>query len=495
MIDPTVVAAAAKAAAARIASKIPEWLKKIFTDKEIARSNRATEKETERHHTTTEKETERHHTTTEELLSKEQGRKHMATLDKKRKDAILELGNENIQIRIQGVESLIEVAMSYADSTELNLNIEERGEKINDILQYLCQYIQTPPTPDINKIDDSPVRKKIFEKISNRLRLAIDNESNSVPPENPWSFIQCDFSNSTINYPLDDISLINAKFLNVDFKDGASFNGSSFYGTSIFNKAKFYCNAQFSGSNFYGPVTFIDSEFKTTKPDNISCYAAFSAQFHSDACFKNSTFECRAIFRKSHFHETADFTIAKFNDSSDFNWVTFEKFANFSGTEFKNDNTDFSNAKFNSLDTRAHFQGTKFGNDEGSAAVFRETDFKIAPYFDGASITGSGIFTANIHEIPEKIKNKKVDCAFKFMYLDYRGEHKFDFYELGSYKYVPGKATIVLKDGQSITHEIPAGSRLFDPTSWNERTYMYTCVSDFAKPLENSDTEEENPTE
>lgn len=165
MIDPTVVAAAAKAAAARIASKIPEWLKKIFTDKEIARSNRATEKETERHHTTTEKETERHHTTTEELLSKEQGRKHMATLDKKRKDAILELGNENIQIRIQGVESLIEVAMSYADSTELNLNIEERGEKINDILQYLCQYIQTPPTPDINKIDDSPVRKKSLRRL------------------------------------------------------------------------------------------------------------------------------------------------------------------------------------------------------------------------------------------------------------------------------------------------------------------------------------------
>ena len=76
------------------------------------------------------------------------------------------------------------------------------------------------------------------------------------------------------------------------------------------------------------------------------------------------------------------------------------------------------------------------------------------------------------------------------MYLDYRGEHKFDFYELGSYKYVPGEATIVFEDGQSITREIPAGSRLFDPTSLDERTYKYTCVSDFAKPLENSDIEE-----
>lgn len=160
MIDLTFVATAVE-----IASKFWERATKFFTDKEIARNNRATEKETERHHTTTEKETERHHTTTEKLRSKEQERKHMATLDKKRKDAILELGNENIQIRIHGVESLIEVAMSYADSTELNLNIEERGEKINDILQYLCQYIQTPSNPDISKIDDSPVRKKSLRRL------------------------------------------------------------------------------------------------------------------------------------------------------------------------------------------------------------------------------------------------------------------------------------------------------------------------------------------
>ncbi|OFM23920.1 hypothetical protein [Rothia sp. HMSC069D01] len=35
MIDPTVVAAAAKAAAARIASKIPEWLKKSSPTKKL----------------------------------------------------------------------------------------------------------------------------------------------------------------------------------------------------------------------------------------------------------------------------------------------------------------------------------------------------------------------------------------------------------------------------------------------------------------------------
>lgn len=486
MIDLTFVATAVE-----IASKFWERATKFFTDKEIARNNRATEKETERHHTTTEKETERHHTTTEKLRSKEQERKHMATLDKKRKDAILELGNENIQIRIHGVESLIEVAMSYADSTELNLNIEERGEKINDILQYLCQYIQTPSNPDISKIDDSPVRKKIFEKISNRLRLAIDSESNSVPPENPWSFIQCDFSNSTINYSLDDISLINAKFFNVDFKDGASFNRSSFYGNSNFDNAKFYCNAEFDGSIFYGPATFENSEFKMIKPDNISCWAHFSTQFHGETSFKGATFDCRAIFQKSHFHETADFTIAEFNGSSEFNWAVFEKFANFLGTEFKSNNTDFSSAKFNSPDIRTYFQGTKFGNDEESTTMFRGTDFKLAPNFTGTRITGIGIFEPNIYEVQEPVRDKKADYAFSFMHLDYRHKHIFNFWNLGSYNYLPGKATIILKNGKSVTREIPAGSYLFDPDSWNEKNRKYK-ESEPAKPLDDSDEAQEN---
>ena len=154
MIDLTTIATAAK-----IVSKFWAEVKKFFTDKEIARNNRAIEKETERHHTIT-----------EGLQSKKQEREHIATLETKRKNSILELKDKDISIRMMGVESLIEVANSYATDTTLDLKTEERARKINNILGYLCRYIQNSSEQNAEKINDIPVRKKYLKVLAINLK-------------------------------------------------------------------------------------------------------------------------------------------------------------------------------------------------------------------------------------------------------------------------------------------------------------------------------------
>lgn len=421
----------------------------------------------------------------------------MATLDEKRKDAILELGNENIQIRIHAVESLIEVANSYATDTALDLKTEERARKINNILGYLCRYIQDSSEQNAEKINDIPVRKKIFESISNQLEEVTENQSGKKSIQGPWGLIECDFSESTINYPLENTTFMNANFSGAKFTEKASLKNSSFFGESIFSNSNFWSTANFDKSHFYGATKFDHAKFKVPPNSKDYHFFIFASHFHEETSFESAEFYGNTIFNNSYFYGYANFNLAQFFAPAQFKWAVFKDYTAFSGAIFKNETTDFSYAKFTQEFSkyRPNFQGAQFGISEESDTNFIGTDFKFAPYFDGASITGSGIFEAYIHDVPEPVQDKKADYAFKFMLLDYRGKHKFDFHELGSYKYVPGEATIVLEDGQPITREIPAGSRLFDPTSRDKRTHKYTCKSDFAKPREDSDAEEEKPTE
>lgn len=60
----------------------------------------------------------------------------------------------------------------------------------------------------------------------------------------------------------------------------------------------------------------------------------------------------------------------------------------------------------------------------------------------------------------------------------------------GSFPILPGEAEL---DG--VKCYIPVGTVLFDPDSWDEEKQEYTHVSEPAKPVENSDTEEEKPSE
>ena len=60
----------------------------------------------------------------------------------------------------------------------------------------------------------------------------------------------------------------------------------------------------------------------------------------------------------------------------------------------------------------------------------------------------------------------------------------------GSMLIPPGEAEL---DG--VKRQIPVGTVIFDPDSWDEGKWEYTRVSEPAKPIENSDTEEEKPAE
>lgn len=140
--------------------------------------------------------------------------------------------------------------------------------------------------------------------------------------------------------------------------------------------------------------------------------------------------------RGAKFTKKADFRNAKFTENAHFGHAEFTENADFLGTEFSR-NTSFDCAYF-----------------EKSAPIF-------------ADDSGAARFSA---------QKDQQDYVFSVS----RGSKPINC----------GTATL---DGKRF--KIPLGAVLFDPDSWDEETKTYTRVSKPAKPLENSDTKEEKPTE
>ena len=182
-----------------------------------------------------------------------------------------------------------------------------------------------------------------------------------------------------------------------------------------------------------------------------------SAKFYSNADFSWATFTQTADFSWATFTQTVDFSGAKFTQNADFSGARFAQNADFSGASFTQ-YADFSGAKFTQ---NADFYVAKFTQ---TADFSRATFSSSSPKFVETSEVSGMTFRAQFATLP---KNQRA--------------HNFAVHE-DSQPIHPGEAEL---DG--VKYCIPVGTVLFDPSSGE--------TSEPAKPLENSDTEEEKPTE
>lgn len=163
----------------------------------------------------------------------------------------------------------------------------------------------------------------------------------------------------------------------------------------------------------------------------------------------------------------ADFSFTIFIGDTSFESSQFLRRASFTGGYFK-DGITFKNAYF------------KEGVD------FSYTNFETNANFNGLQSTGSAIF--QLSKIP-------YDTDFSDSYFPYNCEHIWNFIQRKDKPGVKyGSADLILPNNEVITKDLPVGSRLFDPDSWDEENKKYTRVSGSAKPLDiSNDSKEEKP--
>ena len=451
--------------------------------------------------------------------------------------AVEQLANEKAAVRLGGIYTLVGLVDEWlADDT---LEQEEQQKEGQVIINNLCSYVRSPFTlalkaemfegdsePDNYEGDfskdqaafheEQDVRRTVFVEMNKRsstftkgLFGQIINTSLRM-----WSDFDFDFSRAPIFYPLNAITIEKGNFSGAKFYADANFFGATFTQNANFNEAVFIQNADFIGAAFAQNADFIGATF--TQNANFSGVAFTQnanfneAAFTQNADFNEASFTQNANFRGAAFIENTDFIGAAFIENADFSWAKFTQNADFIGAAFI-ENADFSWAKFTQ---NANFSGAEFTqnanfrwaeftqNADFSWAEFTQNaDFSGAKFtqnadFSGATFKGIASFSDSTFEKYSPLfvtTNDELGETYRarFVALPIDQEaHDFTVSE-GSFRIPPGEAE--LRDG--VKHHIPVGTILFDPNSWDEEKYRYTYVSEPAKPVENSATEEEKPAE
>jgi len=282
-----------------------------------------------------------------------------------------------------------------------------------------------------------------------------------------------------------------ADFRRATFTETANFSEVTFAHTASFNGVTFTQAANFIGASFTRRVNFSGATFAQTASFN-------GVTFAQTANFNGATFTQTASFNGAAFTQTANFIEAAFTRRANFSKVTFIRPANFNKASFAHD-ANFIEATFTQ---RANFSGTTFTYD----AKFSKASFSQDANFSGATFTQranfSGViftqiakfcqatFKASSPKFVATFKNSGETVRARFAALsEKQPAHNF-VVSNGSFPILPGEAEL---DG--VKCYIPVGTVLFDPDSWDEEKQEYTHVSEPAKPVENSDTEEEKPSE
>lgn len=173
---------------------------------------------------------------------------------------------------------------------------------------------------------------------------------------------------------------------------------------------------------------------------------------------------------------TTDFNGATFENLADFRNAYFEGFSNFVNANFEGD-TKFINTTFKIFDKLADFTDTKFIG----SATFAKSIFFGPTCFHGARF---------INKEPRFGGQGSSLLAARFSCSVTPDSYIFDVSPHSPHKIRLGESEL---NGKNFI--IPEGTMLFDPNSWDEEQQKYTRVSEPAKPIEDSNTEEEKPTE
>lgn len=381
--------------------------------------------------------------------------------------AVAELNSNDVKAAYAAVPKLAKLADAWLDYKDLTNDKEElkklkkRAKKeAQTIINILCKYIRTMPggyteedlkdigalstTDQDNLKNESEVRRLIFSEMSDRSsKVTIKNGKISTKSD-VWSNFCFDFSHAPIFYPLHDLTFENPNFEFACFYTEIDFSNSYFVGKTNFESTHFVRNLRahinFRSTTFIGNVSFLNTQF-----DGFADFK--SSKFTKKASFENVTFEESAYFKDAWFKKPAIFSTATFTGVADFTNVTFSRSAGFSISTFEN-SVDFSNAIFIAP---VNFSATRFEYEPP----------KFAEYSAGAMFS---------NKIPPK-------------------KYIFNVAKNSKYKIETGRA---IQDNQPF--DIPLGSVLFDPDSWDKENQEYTRFSDPAKPIEESDNQGENPS-
>ena len=354
--------------------------------------------------------------------------------------------------------------------------------------------------------EEQDVRRTIFVEMSKRSSTFTKNDKGEIIETVPgiWSDFDFDFSRAPIFYPLSSLTIEKGNFSSAKFYSNANFSWAAFTQNADFSWAAFTQNAHFSRAAFTQTADFYEAAF-TQYADFIGAtftqtanfigatftqYADFSwATFTQYAEFSGAAFTQNANFYDAAFTQDANFYDAAFTQNVNFSRATFTQDADFREATFTQ-TADFYEAAFTQ---NADFSRATFTQD----ADFRETTFTQNADFSRATFTQNADFSRATFSSssPKFVETSEVlgmtfraRAQFAALSKNQRA-YNFAVHE-DSQPILRGEAEL---DG--VKHDIPVGTVLFDPTSWDEQKEIYTRVSKPAKPLENSDTEEEKPTE
>ena len=378
--------------------------------------------------------------------------------------AVEQLANEKAAVRLGGIYTLVGLVDEWlADET---LEQEERQKEGQVIINNLCSYIRSP-FPLAKKIEEYEAHKEL-EKLqksesenltvekSSRLQILLKRFEDSNEYEKPKDitadyakfheeqdvrrtiFVEMSKRSSVISNKVEgDVTVIPGPWSDFDFDFSRA---PVFYPLNRltiekgnFSFAKFYSNAVFGWTKFIQTADFR------------------GAKFTKHASFSRATFTKYVSFFRARFTQNANFSRVRFTQDANFSRATFTQTANFSGATFTQ-TANFSEATFSA----------------GSPKFVETSEVKFVEISKVLELT----YRARFATLPENQR------AYSFTVSE------------GSFPILLGEAEL----GDGVKHHIPVGTVLFDPDSWDEEKQKYTRVSEPAKPLDNSDSGEEDKT-
>ena len=420
--------------------------------------------------------------------------------------AVEQLASEKAAVRLGGIYTLVGLADEWiADDS---LTKDKQNEEGQVIINNLCSYIRSPfplalkaemfegdSEPDNYKGDfskdqaafheEQDVRRTVFVEMSKRSSTFTRDGIGKIIDTSlgTWSDFEFDFSRAPIFYPLSSLTIEKGNFSSAKFYSNAGFSGAAFNQNADFSWAKFAQNADFSRATFTQNADFYEAAFT----QNADFYGA---AFTQNADFNGAAFTQNANFNGAAFTQNAEFSGAAFTQYANFYGAAFTQNANFNGATFTQ-NADFRETAFSQ---NANFIWAAFTqNADFSMATFTQNaDFSMATFTQNADFSRA-TFTQNADfsratfssSSPKFVETSEVsERTFRARFATLpENQRAYSFtVSVGSFPILLGEAEL---DGAK--YHIPEGTVLFDPSSGE--------TSEPAKPLENSDTEEEKPAE
>ena len=372
----------------------------------------------------------------------------------------------------------------FEDSTEYN-----EPENISEI--------------QVKVLEEQEVRRTIFTEMSKRSGTLNTSRKKIVPGS--WSKFEFNFSQAPIFYPLSNLTIENpnfssskfygqADFSNTIFSQDQNFSNAIFEDTPILGKIKFAKSLNFSKAIFKREVNFNETIFEYKMKFDGAIFEddllILDTEFSQHATFKETVFKGGIHLNRAKFRRAVNFRRSKFKGVANFNFVLFEKNADFSESVFSYERPPSTKEATDHLNLPSIIEKVKFYRANFvKEAIFKKTRFENGADFSGASFGKSLDFTDTyLGSTVYFLSGSKKATVAKFSANTVRDAYKFkqDFF---SCKVDLGEATLL---GE--TFEIPLGTVLFDPDSWDKEKRDYTRFSDPAKPIKESDNQGETPS-